>query len=974
MRAAAGSLVVMALLAASPSAAGPQAPAPAGAADLVGAPIAEVRLVVAGQRVADATLLAAVETRKGEPFTPLAVRQSILHLMALDRFSSVTVDAEPSVAGVVVTYELTRLNRVVKVEFRGDLGLSQRALHAAVGDRYGEAPPAWRGGEIARALEALCHEHGFLTATATPVTEQARGQDRLALVFEMKAGPQATVASSRVDGAPPGAESQVLARLGVAPGSRYDRVSLDQAVARYVSDLRGRGFLEAKVATDVVPSPDLRTVTVAVTMTRGAAVAVSFRGDPLPADRRKEILALLQQGVLDQDTLENQERRIEDDLRAQGYRDAAAPFSRETAPNGRQQVVFLVSRGRQYRIASVDLTGCEQVPCADVRPVLKLSPGQWYVAWRADAAAAAVQAFYRQQGFRAAAVVAKTAAAGAEPTQVAVTVSVTEGPRTIIDAIEFPQGTALPPQAIREVIGSRVGGPFFQPQVDRDREAVLALYQNLGYLQATVRVPEAFSADLTRFTLRLVATPGPRILVDHVLIRGNVRTKAGTIDRAAALRPGMPLTMAELLAAQRRLSELGLFRKVEIAPIEGRAGDRRDILISVEEAPVNTIGWGGGLEGTQVLRPNASGVPEQTIEISPRGFFEIGRRNLWGKDRSVDLFVRGAIRSTDQFTTTGSTPTTTSSTGFHEYRVQATFREPRFMNLPIDVVVSGALDQAIRSSFDFKRQQMYVEAIHRFGRRLSVSGRYALGRTRLFNEQILPQDQLDVDRLFPRVKLSTVSLSAIYTTRDDAFDPTRGVLLAFDSTVAPRALGSEVGFIRNSWQSYVYHKVPGLPGAVFAGGARFGFAWGFPLETVDRDGQRIVIEQELPASERFFAGGDTSVRGFALDQLGASNVIDNNGVSAGGNGLVIFNAELRFPLWRAKSLGGAVFVDTGDVFARVSEISLGEFRTGAGVGIRWKSPVGPLRLDFAWKLHPITYGNGTEESRFAWYITIGQAF
>ena len=224
------------------------------------------------------------------------------------------------------------------------------------------------------------------------------------------------------------------------------------------------------------------------------------------------------------------------------------------------------------------------------------------------------------------------------------------------------------------------------------------------------------------------------------------------------------------------------------------------------------------------------------------------------------------------------------------------------------------------------------------------------------------------------MRLSTLSASAVFSTRDDAFDPTRGVLIAVDTTVAPRAIGSEVGFVKGTWQSYFYKKVPWLPGAVFAGGARLGLAFGFPVSAVDANGQPIVIEQELPASERFFAGGDTSVRGFALDQLGASDVIDQNGVSNGGNGLVIFNAELRFPVWQAHSLGGAVFIDTGNVFAKVSGIDLGDLRSGVGFGIRWKSPVGPLRLDFAWKLRPITYGNGTRESGFAWYITIGQAF
>jgi outer membrane protein insertion porin family len=296
------------------------------------------------------------------------------------------------------------------------------------------------------------------------------------------------------------------------------------------------------------------------------------------------------------------------------------------------------------------------------------------------------------------------------------------------------------------------------------------------------------------------------------------------------------------------------------------------------------------------------------------------------------------------------------------------------MDLPLDVVVTGGVEQAIRSTFDFNRRQILLEASHRFGRSLSVAGRYSFGHTRLFNERIDPASQLPVDRVFPRFRLSAFSASAVRSTRDDAFEPTQGTLVSFDGTLAPRAIGSEVGFVKGSWQGFAYRRLPFLRGAVLAAGVRLGVGFGFEQIVVNPDGQIVVLAQELPASERFFAGGDTSIRGFALDQVGASNVLDQNGVSNGGNGLVIVNAEVRFPIWRQKSLGGAVFVDTGNVFAKVSDMNLGELRSGAGFGIRWKSPVGPLRLDFAWKLNPIVFGNGTHENRFAWYITIGQAF
>jgi outer membrane protein insertion porin family len=407
-------------------------------------------------------------------------------------------------------------------------------------------------------------------------------------------------------------------------------------------------------------------------------------------------------------------------------------------------------------------------------------------------------------------------------------------------------------------------------------------------------------------------------------------------------------------------------------------GHRHDVLIIVEEAPVYTIGYGGGVEGAYVLKTNAAtDLPEQRFDVAPRGFFEIGRRNLWGKNRSLNLFVRGALRTSDTFNTDQAPPDSTteaSTAGINEYRILAAYREPLFMGLPIDFTATVNVDQAIRSTFDFNRKQVFAEGSHRFGSSVGVAGRYSLSNNRIFNARIDPASALDVDKLFPQVRLSAFSGSIARSSRDDAFDPTRGTLLSVDATLAARAIGSEVGFAKAFCQAFVYKQVPMTGGAVVAAGARLGLANGFRQAVEEPDGSVTVIDQEIPAAERFFSGGDTSVRGFALDQLGSASVLDQNGVSNGGNGLVVFNVELRMPIWKKKSLGVVVFVDTGNVFATMGDIDFGQLRTAVGFGARWKSPIGPLRLDFAWKLEPITFDNGTREKGFAWYITIGQAF
>jgi outer membrane translocation and assembly module TamA len=288
----------------------------------------------------------------------------------------------------------------------------------------------------------------------------------------------------------------------------------------------------------------------------------------------------------------------------------------------------------------------------------------------------------------------------------------------------------------------------------------------------------------------------------------------------------------------------------------------------------------------------------------------------------------------------------------------------------VDLALTGLLDQAIRSSFDFNRRQLYLEGSHRFGR-LSLAGRYAFGRTRLFNERIDPDDRLNVDRLFnPGIRLSSFSVSAAHDTRDDSLAPTRGALLLVDGALAAQRIGSEIGFVRTYSQAFVFRELPVLRGAVLAIGARLGLAREF-RRTIELDANG---QPGVPASERFFAGGGTTVRGFAEDRLGSSATLDRNGVSNGGQAVVIFNGELRFPLVQRLNLGAAAFVDVGNVYARASDIDFGDLRTGAGFGIRWASPVGPLRVDLGWKLTRRVFQNGERESGFTPHITIGQAF
>jgi outer membrane protein assembly complex protein YaeT len=568
------------------------------------------------------------------------------------------------------------------------------------------------------------------------------------------------------------------------------------------------------------------------------------------------------------------------------------------------------------------------------------------------------------------------------PSPVSVRFLVAEGPQTVVGTVAIEGASVLPEPTVRALLTLTTGKPFYRPQLDADHAAIERLYRNEGFQTARVSPESTLAADGLRIDIRWVVREGARTTVDHVLVAGNVNTSADLIRREIVLRPGEPLGEDAVVESQRRLAALGLFRRVRIVEVPHGVSRSHDVLVEVEEAPATSISEGGGIEAIRRLRPSAGGRAEARFEVAPRGFFEITRRNLWGKNRSLSMFTRVSFRPRDP-AVDSTDPADAGGYGFNEYRLVGTLREPRPFDQPGEAQLTGFFEQAVRSSFNFSRRGARAEYARRFATALTVSGRYTFDYTKLFDEKILADDRLLVDRLFPQVRLSTFTGSALRDSRNDVLDPERGTVLGIDGSVAPRFAGSEVGFARTFLQAAVYRRLPGGSRFVIAAASRVGLAVGFArrVERVDdsnqpvlgADGEPIVdVVKDLPASERFFAGGDTTVRGFVLDQLGADDTLNDQGFPTGGNALIVLNLEVRAPYW--KGLGAVVFLDAGNVFKRVSDLNVADLRPAAGFGLRYRSPLGPLRVDLGFNLNRQVLRSGAPERGSVFHISLGQAF
>ena len=954
----------------------------------LGTPVTSVRVEAAsGTAVDDPQVLALVETRAGQPLAMVHVRDTITQLMTLGRYDDVVAEATSGPLGLDLVYRVTPALAISRIEFSGGLRLDEARLRDPIRERVGRTPRPSAVPDIRAVVLDVYRSEGYFKPEVTARLDAPDAAGRMTLRMHVAPGPRAIVAAIDIEGQPPGGRAQLLKDLRLAEGRPWDAAALQKRIERWIDRQRQKGHYEATLRAGAEPRADLERVDVRLVVDLGPIVELVFSGDPLPPDRQRELVPIQREGTADEDLLEDAKRRIEDELRAQGYWRAMVDYER-TERDGRLTVEFTITRGAQYFVSDLDLVGVQQLPRAEIAQLFRTRVAEPFVRSTLDDDVATLLQHYRLKGFAEAKVTpavvegGTTGAAGGATAQVLVRVVVEEGPRTLIEDLRFSGRREVPDADLRAVIKLAPGAPFYAPQVAADRDALRLAYENRGFREATVSDTVERGADPRGVVLTYTIVEGPLAVVDEVIIVGNTRTGTGTILRALQLATGDPLGLDDLADAQRRLAELGLFRRVRVEDraVPGRAA--RDVVVTVDEAPATNIGYGGGIEVGQrlVSEDSSDGTAVEQIDVAPRAFFEIGRRNLWGKNRSVNFFSRVSLRRSNEDATT----TDPGAFGFNEYRVVGSYREPQaFGRRHADLLVAAFLEQAIRTSFSYRRSGVNADLTwHRPGP-YTLVGRYTLGRTTTFDERYNPSEQPIIDRLFPQVRLSVVSGIVVRDTRNDVLDPERGMLLTADTALAARALGSEVGYVKTLGQAFAFRRLPGPRRFVLAGGLRLGLANGFARTVVvtGEDGQPIVgpggeeiatTVDDLPASERFYAGGATTVRGFSQDRLGDTGTIDQDGFPTGGNGLLIVNGEIRVPVWR--SVGAALFVDTGNVFLRASDIDLGRLRTTVGFGLRYRSPIGPLRVDLGFKTDRQVSANGTRERGYVVHISLGEAF
>lgn len=496
-------------------------------------------------------------------------------------------------------------------------------------------------------------------------------------------------------------------------------------------------------------------------------------------------------------------------------------------------------------------------------------------------------------------------------------INIKEGPQSIIEEVMVEinpsHGGVLSHESIIAAIGLKKGSPYNEVDISDARYRVLDLCFEQGLLDADVSVKREFTERGVKVVF--VIDERERTYFGKTIIKGNRRTEKIVIERELLHREGEPFNYSLLTKERQKLYKLGLFTEVDLEPLD-RYNSMRDLMITLQEGNAGAFEFGVGYGDYERYR----------------GFFDLSYRNLFGMNRQGSLRVE--ISSLEE-------------------RVILNYYEPWFLSRPLPLRILALREERKEKNIDTG------EIRYRLTRHTITGGiekkltDFLKGEV-YYEFSVVKTFDVRPDVILSREDTGTLAISAIrpgliYDTRDNPFDPRSGILAGLTIKTATGLLLSETDFIKVMMNASLYKEVSKR--SVLAVSLRAGVAQGFGLT------------RDLPLVERFFAGGRNTVRGYEQDTLGPKGA---DGTPTGGNAFLVANLELRN--YVGKGFSVVTFVDGGNVWHKIKEMDL-SLKYTAGIGLRYNTPVGPLRIDYGHKLMR-ERGESTGEIHFS----IGHAF
>lgn len=640
-------------------------------------------------------------------------------------------------------------------------------------------------------------------------------------------------------------------------------------------------------------------------------IKVEFQGNKeLSDDKLKEKIAISTGSIADITLIQDNASRLQSFYEEEGYWLAKVVPVVNKVTEDEVTLTYQIDEGSKVRIKKINIIGNKAISSGKIKGVMKTS--EWAIYsfltssgyYRKETMAKDIEAIkdlYFNRGYIKAVVADPEIRLTDDKKGMIIDIQVSEGEQFKVSGIEITGNKAFTEADIRKKITLKTGELFSKETVKKDITAITDLYTQNGFAMANV-FPDILPDDQKKeVKVTYKIEEGEIFRIGRIEISGNIKTRDKVIRREMRLDEGDKFNSALLKRSYERINNLNFFESVELVPKPKYEEKLLDIDIKVKERPTGFLSVGGGYSSIDKLI----------------GVVDITQGNLFGKGQYLKL--KGELGGKSSF-------------------YELSFRDPWFMDKPISF--STDIYKTTREYVDYKRRATGLG--FGFGKSLNeywgASISYNLEKVTIYdvaeNASNIIKDQIGT-----RIT-SSITPSIVRDSRDNFIDPSRGSRNSLYVTFA--GIGGTNAFIKGVADSAWFFP---LGSTTISVRGRFGYATG-------------LFGKELPLYERFYVGGIYTIRGLGFGEAGPR---DENGSVIGGTKELIFNLEYIFPIFSELRLKGVVFADAGNSYDQDEPI--GTLRYTSGLGIRWISPIGPIRIEWGYNINKKP-GEGSSKLEF----------
>jgi outer membrane protein insertion porin family len=936
-----------------------------------GKPIGKVQFPAANE-VDSQMLLNLSALHEGNTLDRASLQKALRALYATGRYSNLRAECELGPDGrASLTFASTLnffLGRVTVVNAPAPPGDSQIVNTSKL--QLGEPFTSEKLDRALQNIQRTLQQNGYYKSSLTHSEQEDPKTQQVAIAFHIQPGSRAHVGEIRVEGNALYSAEQVSDIGHLHSGDDVTAQTVSNAIQRLHKRYQNKKRWLAQVEVASTFQPNTNSVDYTFHIDAGPIVSIEVNGFHLSRGTIRRSIPVYEENALDDDLLTEGRRNLLTYMESRGYFEAKVNLHKETGQNS-VRVIYDIDPGERHKVVKVEISGNKYFRDDDLRPSMQvqaksilLTRGRYSDALlRSDVRD--IENKYRANGFAEVKVDTQVKDDYQGNNQIAAFLHINEGPQTLVGSFQITGNTAVSTESFPP-LNTQSGQPFSDPNIAQDRDILLNYYFNQGFPNATFEASATPAAD-HRMNVVFHITEGERVYIDQVLVSGREFTRPYVIDRELQMKPNDPLSQASMLDTQQKLYDLGIFSQVDTAVQDPDGVEpRKNVLVQVREAKRYTFNYGGGFE-FQTGAGNAK-QPLGGNGVSPLGSFDVSRLNFLGRDHTI---------------------TFQSRVGRLQQRGLLSYEAPRWFDNPnLKLTFTAFFDHTLDvQTFTSQRLEGTVQAGQILNKFSSIDYRFNYRLVKATDiVSTLSKEQLPI--LSQPVRLGEPGFGYIRNRRDNDLETTRGSYLTVDAGVAASYFGSQADFSRILVQQATYHPFGKRNRQlVFARSTRVGLETPFGATMISQPGEPLPANI-IPLPERFYMGGGNSHRGFGLNQAGPRDPA--SGFPIGGSALFLNNFELRFPPPTLPFVGSnmsfAFFHDMGNVFTDGDHMLTGLFRwhqakglctqasgtqildgQGAaqcnynyvshaiGLGVRYKTPVGPVRFDFGYNLNPTVF-------------------